>query len=171
MQSALVPLLAIAFAPGFVVTDWWKNPRFADYRCLLQTGALKLPEAAPPVSYVRSQQKPGVIPHTTTAENEMDMNVPADLRNLHDQLDAAEHEAQELVAGLAEEQATWQPEAGSWSIAECLDHLATSNRVYPRAMQEPANRARARGRHRYRPVKPGLIGQLFVRMLEPPPTW
>jgi len=38
-------------------------------------------------------------------------------------------------------------------------------------MQEPANRARARGQHRCRPVKPGWIGQLFVRMLEPPPTW
>ena len=101
----------------------------------------------------------------------MDGNLPADLRNLHDQLDAAERDAQALVAGLAEEQGTWRPEVGSWSIAECLDHLATGNRVYLRAMQQPANRARARGQHRCRPVKPGWIGQLFVRMFEPPPTW
>jgi hypothetical protein len=72
---------------------------------------------------------------------------------------------------LAEEHGTWQPQAGSWSIAECLDHLATGNRVYLLAMQEPANRARASRQLRCRPVKPGWIGQLFVRMLEPPPTW
>ena len=109
--------------------------------------------------------------HTTTAQSAMDDNLPADLRNLHHQLDAAEREAHALVAGLAEEQGTWRPQARSWSIAECLDHLAAGNRVYLRAMQEPATRARARERHRYRPVKPGWIGQLFVRMLEPPPTW
>ncbi len=101
----------------------------------------------------------------------MDGKLPADLRNLHDQLDAAERDAQALVAGLAEEQGTWRPQVGSWSIAECLDHLATGNRVYLRAMQGPADRARARGRHRCRPVRPGWTGQLFVRMLEPPPTW
>src|SRR5437667_4616850 len=114
---------------------------------------------------------PVKMPHTTTAENAMDGNVPADVRTLHDQLDAAERDAQALVAGLAEEQGTWQPQAGSWSIAECLDHLATGNRVYLRAMQEPVNRARARGRRRYRPVKPGWIGYLFAQMLEPPPKW
>ena len=101
----------------------------------------------------------------------MDGNLPADVQNLHDQLDAAEREAQALVAGLAEEQGTWRSQAGSWSIAECLDHLATANRVYLLAMQEPANRARARRQYRCRPVKPGSIGRLFVRMLEPPPTW
>jgi hypothetical protein len=101
----------------------------------------------------------------------MDGNLPADVRNLHDQLDAAERDAQALVAGLAEEQGIWRPQAGSWSIAECLDHLAMGNRAYLRAMQEPGHRARARGRQRCRPVKPGWIGQLFVRLLEPPPTW
>lgn len=102
----------------------------------------------------------------------MDSNLPADLRNLHDQLDAAERDARALVAGLSEQQGTWRPHVGSWSIAECLDHLATGNRIYLQAMQEPAARARARGRHRSRPVKPGLIGQLVVRMFfEPPPKW
>jgi hypothetical protein len=101
----------------------------------------------------------------------MDEQLPADVRMLRDQLDAAERDARALVAGLAEEQGTWRPQPGSWSITECLDHLTMGNRAYVRAMQESANRARARGRFRYRPVKPGWIGQLFARMLEPPPTW
>jgi hypothetical protein len=63
----------------------------------------------------------------------MDENLSADVRNLLDQLDAAERDAHALVAGLREEQAIRGPDAGSWSVAECLDHLATANRVYPRA--------------------------------------
>lgn len=106
----------------------------------------------------------------TQGERTMDANA-ADIRELQDQLEAAEREAGALVAGLSEEQGTWRAEAGSWSVAECLDHLATGNRVYLRAMQEPANRARTRGRHRWRPARPGWVGRLFVRTLEPPPMW
>jgi hypothetical protein len=98
-------------------------------------------------------------------------DLPADLRDLHDQLDAAERDARALVAGCTEEEGTWHPQPGAWSIAECLDHLATGNRVYLAAMQPTAADARARGRWRSRPVKPGFIGQLFLRMFfEPPPA-
>ena len=95
-------------------------------------------------------------------------SVPADIRDLEDQLDAAERDAQLLVAGLTEQQGAWRPEPGSWSVAECLDHLATANRVYLQAMSEPAVRARAKGRARRRPVVPGIVGRWFVRWLEPP---
>jgi DinB superfamily len=101
----------------------------------------------------------------------MDTNLSPDLQSLHDQLDAAERDAHALVAGLTQEQGIWQPQVGSWSIAECLDHIATGNHVYLAAMQEPAARARARGQFRSRPVKPGLIGHLFARSFEPPPAW
>lgn len=101
----------------------------------------------------------------------MTSNLPADLLNLRDQLDSVERDAEALVTGLTEEQGTWRPAAESWSIAECLDHLATGNRAYLRAMQEPADRARADGRHRHRPAKPGLVGRLFVHTFEPPPKW
>lgn len=99
----------------------------------------------------------------------MDANVPPDIRELQDQLEAAEREAEALVAGLSEEQGNWRATVGSWSVAECLDHLATGNRVYLRAMQEAAHRARTHGRHRRRPARPGWVGRLFVWLLEPPP--
>ena len=101
----------------------------------------------------------------------MDVSLPVDIRELHDQLDAAERDAEALVAGLSEEQGTRQADGGGWSVAECLDHLATGNRVYLRAMREPANQARARGKHRRRPARPGWVGRLFMRTLEPPPRW
>ena len=97
---------------------------------------------------------------------------PADIRRLQDELEAAERDARALVDGLSEEQGEWCPEPGSWSVAHCLDHLATANRVYLAAMRPPAERARAEGRRRKGPAKPGLVGGLFVRQLEPPvATW
>ena len=101
----------------------------------------------------------------------MDTNVPDDVAGLQGQLDAAAVEADALVAGLAEEDGAWRAEAGSWSVAECLDHLATSNRVYLSAMREPAHRARTRGRYRWRPARPGWVGRCFVSSLEPPARW
>jgi hypothetical protein len=101
----------------------------------------------------------------------MPVNLPADITELQAQLEANERDAQALVAGLTDEQGSQAPEGGGWSVAECLDHLATGNRVYLHAMQEPANRARMRGKLRSRPAKPGWVGRLFADLLEPPPRW
>jgi hypothetical protein len=96
------------------------------------------------------------------------VNVALDIKALQDQLDSAERDARALVADLAEGQGGWHPETGSWSIAQCLDHLATTNRVYLDAMKEPAIHAREQGRLRRSPATPGLVGRWFVRTLEPP---
>jgi len=97
----------------------------------------------------------------------VDASTP-DIRDLENQLDAAERDAQALAAGLAEERGGWCAESGSWSVAECLDHLAIANRVYLEAMKEPAIRAREQGRFRRGPAAPGFVGRWFVRILEPP---
>jgi hypothetical protein len=91
-----------------------------------------------------------------------------DLAAIERALDAAERDAHRVSAGLTDEQGSRRAAATSWSIAECLDHLAAANRVYLEAMQPPAERALARGRARRRPARPGLIGRWFVRTLEPP---
>lgn len=83
-------------------------------------------------------------------------------------LDDAETDASRLAAGLTERQGQWRPAPGAWSIAECLDHLATANEVYLAAMQPAAERALSKRRHRRRPARPGFIGGWFVRALEPP---
>ena len=96
------------------------------------------------------------------------MDVALDIKDLQNQLDAAERDARALVADLAEAQGGWHAGTGSWSVAQCLDHLAITNRVYLQAMKEPAIRARERGRLRRSPATPGLVGRWFVRTLEPP---
>jgi hypothetical protein len=94
--------------------------------------------------------------------------IEADIKDLKDQLDAADRDAQALVAGLTEERGGWRAETGSWSVAECLDHLAAANRAYLHAMKEPAIRAREQGWVRRGPAKPGFVGRWFARTMEPP---
>ena len=93
----------------------------------------------------------------------------ADLAAFDAALDAVERDARALVAGASETLGRWQPAPGAWSVAECLDHLATANRVYLRAMEPVSERALADGRVRRGPMRPGLIGGWFARSLEPPP--
>ena len=92
----------------------------------------------------------------------------ADIAALEEAYDAVERDARALVAGLTEDQGTWREHPASWSVAECLDHLATANRVYLEAMRPAAELALARGRTRRRPVVPGPVGRWFVAWLEPP---
>jgi DinB superfamily len=91
-----------------------------------------------------------------------------DIAALEDAFDAAERDARALVTRLTETLGAWRADANSWTVAECLDHLAVANRVYLRAMQPAAERALRQGRRRRRPAKPGMIGGWFVRSLEPP---
>ncbi len=98
----------------------------------------------------------------------MDSHLSPDLTELQDQFEAAARDAVKLVAGLSEERGTARFEPSSWSVAECLDHLATGNRVYLKSMHEPASLARSRGKYRRGPAKPGPLGGWFARSLEPP---
>src|SRR3954469_1338503 len=99
----------------------------------------------------------------------MPTSVP-ELDALAEALGANERDARTLVAGLSEPDGTWRSVPGSWSVAECLDHLAVGNRVYVAAMEPAAANARLAGRLRRGPARPGLIGGWFVRSLEPPVT-
>jgi hypothetical protein len=94
-------------------------------------------------------------------------NTP-ELQALEDQLGAIDRDAHSLVSGLTEERGGWRANPKSWSVAQCLDHLATANRVYLGAMQPAALRAQGLGRRRRGPALPGIVGRLFVSALEPP---
>jgi hypothetical protein len=101
----------------------------------------------------------------------MEMTHPADraeLAALDAQYNAIESDARALVADLSEEQGRWRHAPDAWSVAECLDHLATANRVYLEAMRPPAERALASGHTRRHPALPGIVGRWFIAWLEPP---
>lgn len=98
----------------------------------------------------------------------MGARLPSDLHALEQAYDAAERDARAVTDGLTETLGTWRAEPSSWSVAECLDHLAVASRVYIAAMEPSAADALANGRRRQGPAMPGLIGRWFVRTFEPP---
>lgn len=96
--------------------------------------------------------------------------MPPDLQRLLAEIDAAEADARALTAPLTDTQGNWQPGGGTgWSVAQCLDHLAISNRVYTAHFLPVAERAATAGTGRFDGLRPNAIGRWFVRSLEPPP--
>jgi hypothetical protein len=83
-----------------------------------------------------------------------------EFRNQFEQLSA---EADALTAPLTDEQFTWRPGPDSWSIAECLDHLNATARVYLPALDEGISDAIRRGIYGEGPFKYNWLGRLSVR--------
>lgn len=98
-------------------------------------------------------------------------DVPPDIRALLDEFDRAEHEVEALIAGLSDAELNRQPAgATGWSVAQILEHVATSNDVYLTAVVDALAVARARGhRPRRGPIVVPWFGRWFVGQLEPPP--
>lgn len=94
--------------------------------------------------------------------------VSPEIQALQQQYDAVEEDARRLVSGLDEALGSWRERDNSWSVAECLDHLAAGNIIYLETMQKAALKAREQGKLRRRPALPGFIGGLFVKQLESP---
>lgn len=96
-------------------------------------------------------------------------SLPEDLREIQAQLEASDHKAQALLRDLDEEQLNWRPDEQSWSIAQCLDHLNVTSRVYLAPMLQAIEEARRKGSARKGPIRPGFFGRWFVATMEPPP--
>jgi hypothetical protein len=83
------------------------------------------------------------------------------------QLDASHAKTSEVCAGLDAAQLNWQPDGGRrWSIAQCLDHLARTTRLYGSRLDDAITAAPAGVE---RPAAhPNLIGRLLIWSMEPP---
>jgi hypothetical protein len=77
-------------------------------------------------------------------------------------------EADALVAPLTEEQFTWHPAPGSWSVAECIEHLNVTARLYLPRLDEGIAEAMRRGLYGEGPFAHDLVGRFFVGTAEPP---
>jgi hypothetical protein len=96
-------------------------------------------------------------------------NHPEDIQGIFDDLEANDRRASDLVHGLSDEQLNWRPDARSWSIAQCLDHLNVSNRIYLAPMLAGIEAGRRAGKTRKGPIRSGFLERLFIGNLEPPP--
>jgi uncharacterized damage-inducible protein DinB len=76
-------------------------------------------------------------------------------------------EADGLVAPLTDQQLGWQPAPGSWSVAECLDHLNVSARLYLPMLDEGIANAIRRGLYAPGPYSYNWIGRFLVHIFGP----
>lgn len=79
--------------------------------------------------------------------------------------------ARQLVAGLSEEQLSWTSNPGSWSIAQCLDHLAVTsaefNSYFARALERGRTKAPVTSPVPYRP---SFLGGWLIKQVVPEST-
>ena len=68
---------------------------------------------------------------------------------------------------LSAEQLNWKPAADRWSVAQCLDHLLTSNNGYFPIIESVRSGQRKTSFLERLPVLPGLAGGLLIKSLDP----
>jgi hypothetical protein len=71
---------------------------------------------------------------------------------------------------MSAEQLNWKPSAGRWSVAQCLDHLLTSNQGYLPIIERVRSGQRKTRFLERLPVLPGLAGKLLIKSLDPAST-
>jgi len=92
-------------------------------------------------------------------------------------LDVVIKDAKQIAGGvrasfgaLSASQLNWKPSAERWSIAQCFDHLLTSNKGYlPIIESVRSGKKQTRFVERL-PVLPGLAGKLLLKSLDPAST-
>ena len=85
------------------------------------------------------------------------------------QFDRLADDADALVAPLSDAQFAWQPGPNAWSIAQCIDHLNVTARLYLPMLDEGIANAIRQGLHGEGPFTYWWLARVFVRMMEPPP--
>ena len=67
-----------------------------------------------------------------------------ELRTYYDEVRKIKQAAEELVRNLTEAQLLWKPEPRVWSIAQCLDHLASAGRTELPSVRRAIIKARSK---------------------------
>jgi DinB superfamily len=82
---------------------------------------------------------------------------------------AVDLEAINLCAGLTEEQLSWSPRPGRWSIAQNLSHLRRTTEVFLPAVDATLEASRNRKLHSPGPFRLNLYGRIMVWRMESRP--
>jgi hypothetical protein len=77
-------------------------------------------------------------------------------------------EGDALAGGLTDEQFNWRPPTGAWSVAQCIEHLNATARLYLPALDEGIADAIRRGFYGEGPFRYSWFARMFVRSIEPP---
>src|SRR6476646_6382322 len=84
-------------------------------------------------------------------------------------LDDVARDARATFGDLGPSQLNWRPDASRWSVAQCFEHLLTSNRFVLRAANA-ALEGRSRTLFQRLPFLPRLMGPALIRSQAPGTT-
>jgi hypothetical protein len=96
------------------------------------------------------------------------MAVSEDLAILIVEMDSNVSHLESIAAGLSREQFNWRPEAGRWSIGECVSHLNIVNAGDIAPIRAAIERGRSRGLTGAGPFQYGFLSKKFIASMEPP---
>lgn len=90
-----------------------------------------------------------------------------DLEAVQQEISDARHRGLDMIDSLTAEQINWRFAPGSWSIAECIEHMSVTNELYVAATQHALDSAPA-SRASDGPVRYRWLESFLLRQLEPP---
>ena len=93
----------------------------------------------------------------------------ADLPSLITAANNIAADAKSTFGGLTPTQLNWKPSAERWSVAQCFDHLLTTNKGYFPPIEGVIAGIKPTFWQRI-PVLPGLAGKLLIKSLDPKST-
>ena len=93
----------------------------------------------------------------------------ADLANLIAAANNIANETKSTFGHLTPSQLNWKPGADRWSVAQCFDHLLTSNQGYFPVIDNVLA-GKKKTFWESMPVLPGLAGKLLIKSLDPANT-
>jgi hypothetical protein len=80
---------------------------------------------------------------------------------------AIARDTQSVFGLLDEQQLNWRPDATSWSVAQCFDHLLNANREMFQAVDAATDCARPRTVWQRLPVLPRVFGWMLIKSQMP----
>lgn len=91
-----------------------------------------------------------------------------ELAEYDEQFDALKQRAKALLEGLSPEQANWRPAEGSWSAAQCIEHLILAGRPFLDGIDAMIAEGRAKELLARPPYDHPAMGRWVIRIVEPP---
>lgn len=79
-------------------------------------------------------------------------------------------DARSSFGALSAAQLNWKPSAERWSVAQCFDHLITTNKGFFPVVESVLNGTKKSTFWERLPILPGLAGKLFIKSLDPAST-
>ncbi len=100
----------------------------------------------------------------------MSSELGSELDSLVSQADAIANDARNVFGNLTKDQVNWKPAPERWSVAQCFDHLITSNRGYLPIIDDVLKGQKKSSVWQKLPVLPGLWGKMLIKSLDPAQT-